>query len=115
MSQRRLYEEIKKVGKPIVFVNVSGSCINLSDQDKNCNAVIQCFYPEPRWKCTCRCFIWQSKSQRTPSVTFYKSTDDLPPFEDYSMENRTYRFFRCCLSFRIRLVATAPSNIRTMR
>ena len=95
MSQRRLYEEIKKVGKPIVFVNVSGSCINLSDQDKNCNAVIQCFYPGAEGGNALADVLFGrvNPSGRLP-VTFYKSTDDLPPFEDYSMGNRTYRFFK---------------------
>lgn len=95
MSQRRLYEEIKKVGKPIVFVNVSGSCINLSDQNKNCNAVIQCFYPGAEGGNALADVLFGrvNPSGRLP-VTFYKSTDDLPPFEDYSMENRTYRFFK---------------------
>ena len=95
MSQRRLYEEIKKVGKPIVFVNVSGSCINLSDQNKNCNAVIQCFYPGAEGGNVLADVLFGrvNPSGRLP-VTFYKSTDDLPPFEDYSMGNRTYRFFK---------------------
>ena len=95
MSQRRLYEEIKKVGKPIVFVNVSGSCINLSDQNKNCNAVIQCFYPGAEGGNALADVLFGrvNPSGRLP-VTFYKSTDDLPPFEDYSMGNRTYRFFK---------------------
>lgn len=94
-SQKRLYEEIKKVGKPIIFVNVSGSCINLSDQDRNCNAVIQCFYPGAEGGNALADVIFgkANPSGRLP-VTFYKSVDDLPPFEDYSMENRTYRFFK---------------------
>ncbi len=94
-SQKMLYEEIKKTGTPIVFVNVSGSCVNLSDQDKNCNAVIQCFYPgaEGGHALADVLFGDVSPSGRLP-VTFYKSVDDLPPFEDYSMENRTYKFFK---------------------
>lgn len=94
-SQKRLYEEIKKVEKPIIFVNVSGSCINLSDQDRNCNAVIQCFYPGAEGGNALADVIFgkANPSGRLP-VTFYKSVDDLPPFEDYSMENRTYRFFK---------------------
>ena len=94
-SQKILYEEIKKTGKPIVFVNVSGSCINLSDQDKNCNAVVQCFYPGAEGGKALADILFGnvSPSGRLP-VTFYKSVDDLPPFEDYSMENRTYKFFK---------------------
>lgn len=43
--QTKLYEAIKKTGKPIIFVNVSGSCISLCKQKKTSNAIIQCFYP----------------------------------------------------------------------
>lgn len=95
--QKMLYEEIKKTGTPIIFVNVSGSCINLSEQDKDaeCNAVIQCFYPGAEGGNAFADILFgkESPSGRLP-VTFYKSTDDLPPFEDYSMENRTYKFFK---------------------
>ena len=45
VSQKKLLEEIIRVGKPIVFVNVSGSCVNLSRADEACGAVVQCFYP----------------------------------------------------------------------
>lgn len=94
-SQKILYEEVKKIGKPIIFINVSGSCMNLSDQDANCNAVMQCFYPgaEAGNALADILFGVVSPSGRLP-VTFYRSADDLPAFEDYSMENRTYRFFK---------------------
>ncbi|MCL2633460.1 MAG: glycoside hydrolase family 3 C-terminal domain-containing protein [Oscillospiraceae bacterium] len=94
-SQRELFEEIKKVNTPIVFVNVAGSCINLTEQDAHCNAVIQCFYPGAEGGQALADVIFGnvSPSGKLP-VTFYKSTDDLPPFEDYSMVNRTYRYFK---------------------
>jgi beta-glucosidase len=90
-----LYEEIKKTGKPIVFVNVSGSCINLTEQNSDCAAVVQCFYPGATGGKALADILFGnvSPSGKLP-VTFYKSTDDLPPFEDYSMENRTYRYFK---------------------
>lgn len=93
-SQRKLIDDVMKLGKPTVFVNVTGSCINLSREDKACDAVIQCFYPGAEGGHALADIIFGkvSPSGRLP-VTFYKSTDDLPPFEDYSMENRTYRFF----------------------
>ncbi len=93
--QRHLYEEIKKVGKPIVFVNISGSCVNLSDQKENADAIVQCFYPGAMGGLALARVLFGeiSPSGRLP-VTFYKSIDDLPPFEDYSMENRTYKFFK---------------------
>ncbi|MBR6772088.1 MAG: glycoside hydrolase family 3 C-terminal domain-containing protein [Clostridia bacterium] len=94
-SQKIFYEEIMKLGKPVVFVNVSGSAVALGEQDKNCNAVIQCFYPGAQGGRALADVLFGkvSPSGRLP-VTFYASSEDLPPFEDYSMENRTYRYFK---------------------
>jgi beta-glucosidase len=92
--QKDLYKAIIKTGKPIIFVNVSGSAVNLSDQDRDCSAVLQCFYPgaEGGHALADILFGKVSPSGRLP-VTFYRSVDDLPPFEDYSMRNRTYEYF----------------------
>ncbi len=92
--QKELYEAVKAVGKPIVFVNVSGSCMALGDQKKNCSAVIQCFYPGATGGDALANILFGklSPSGRLP-VTFYESDSDLPPFRDYSMENRTYKYF----------------------
>lgn len=94
-SQKILFDEIIKIGKPVIFVNITGSCVNLSEQDKKCSAVIQCFYPGAEGGNALADILLGkvSPSGRLP-VTFYKSVDDLPPFEDYSMENRTYKFFK---------------------
>lgn len=93
--QRMLFDEIMKLGKPTVFVNISGSCVSLTQQDENCDAVIQCFYggAECGHALANVLFGKASPSGRLP-VTFYRSTEDLPPFRDYSMENRTYKFFK---------------------
>ena len=94
-SQKQLFEAVAAVGKPIVFVNVSGSAVNLSAQQEKCSAVLQCFYPgaEGGGALSDLLFGKVSPSGRLP-VTFYRSADDLPPFEDYSMAGRTYRYFR---------------------
>lgn len=93
--QRRLIEAIAKVDKPVIFVNVSGSAINLSFEKENMDAIIQCFYPGAEGGNALADILFGkvSPSGRLP-VTFYKSVDDLPPFSDYSMENRTYKFFK---------------------
>ena len=93
--QRKLYEEIIKLGKPTIFVNVSGSAVALCDQNEKCDAVLQCFYPGAEGGNALADILLgkYSPSARLP-VTFYKSTDDLPPFRDYSMENRTYKYFK---------------------
>ncbi len=93
--QKSLYEKIAKQGKPIIFVNASGSCLNLKRQKEECDALIQMFYPGAMGGLALANIIFgkTSPSGRLP-VTFYESLDDLPPFEDYSMENRTYKFYK---------------------
>lgn len=95
LPQQILYKEIMKLNKPVVFVNVSGSCVNLWEQDQQCNAVLQCFYPGAEGGRALAEILFgaYSPSGRLP-VTFYRSADDLPDFRDYSMENRTYKFFK---------------------
>ncbi|MBR5615049.1 MAG: glycoside hydrolase family 3 C-terminal domain-containing protein [Clostridia bacterium] len=94
-SQRMLTERIVRTGKPIVFVNISGSCTNLSYEKEHCDAVLQCFYPGAEGGNALADILFGkvSPSGRLP-VTFYKSIDDIPPFDDYSMENRTYKFYK---------------------
>ena len=94
LPQKLLFEEIVKIGKPIVFVNVSGSCLNLCCQDEECAAVLQCFYPGAEGGNALADILFGkvSPSGRLP-VTFYKSDEDLPDFRNYSMEGRTYKFF----------------------
>lgn len=95
VSQKVLVDEILQLGKPTVFVNVSGSCINLTKADQECNAVLQVFYPGAEGGKAVADILFGkvSPSGRLP-VTFYRSDKDLPPFTDYSMENRTYKYFR---------------------
>ncbi len=94
-AQQNLFREVLARGKPIIFVNVSGSAMNLTEQDEKCDAVIQLFYCGSDGGNALADVIFGrvNPSGRLP-VTFYRSTEDLPPFEDYSMDNRTYKFFR---------------------
>lgn len=94
-AQQNLFREVLARGKPIIFVNVSGSAMNLTEQDEKCDAVIQLFYCGSDGGNALADVIFGrvNPSGHLP-VTFYRSTEDLPPFEDYSMENRTYKFFR---------------------
>ena len=93
--QRDLYEAVLAAGKPIVFVHVSGSCMSLCRQAETADAVVQCFYPGAMGGKALADILFGvvSPSGRLP-VTFYRSVDDLPDFEDYSMANRTYQFFK---------------------
>ena len=93
-DQKEVYELVKKTGKPIVFVNVSGSCVNLSSMKAECNALFQCFYPGAEGGTAFADILFGkvSPSGRLP-MTFYKDAKELPPFDDYSMKGRTYKFF----------------------
>ncbi len=94
-TQLKLLREVKKIGKPIVFVNVSGSCVNLTEADTECNAVVQVFYPGAMGgKAVADMLFGVTNPSGGLPVTFYAGTDDLPDFEDYSMDNRTYQYFR---------------------
>ena len=83
------------VGKPTVLINISGSAVNLALAKERCNAIMQVFYPGAQGGAALADLIFgkYSPSGRLP-VTFYRSVDELPPFEDYNMEGRTYKYFR---------------------
>ena len=95
VPQKALFDAIMAEGKKTIFVNVTGSCMNLCEQDEKCNAVIQCFYPGAEGGNALADILFGKVSPcgRLP-VTFYRSDADLPDFVDYSMENRTYKFFK---------------------
>lgn len=94
--QTQLYRKVKEAagGRPVIFVNVSGSCVALAEQDRECNAVVQLFYCGARGGEALADVLFGDvcPSGRLP-VTFYRGTGELPPFEDYSMKDRTYRYF----------------------
>lgn len=93
--QQELYDKIIALNKPTILVNVSGSAIDLRKPKNDCNAILQFFYSGAEGGNALADIIYGkvSPSARLP-VSFYASIDDLPPFEDYSMENRTYKFFK---------------------
>ena len=93
--QRQMIEKLHKMGKPIVFVNCSGSAIALAPEKSICNAIVQAWYGG---QCGGQALAEVLYGKVNPSgklpVTFYASTSQLPDFEDYRMQNRTYRYFK---------------------
>ena len=92
--QRKLMEQVLDCGKPVVVLNMTGSAVDLRLADKKAAAVVQCWYPGARGGQDVAEVLFGvvSPSGKLP-VTFYASTEDLPDFRDYAMENRTYRYF----------------------
>ena len=93
--QQRLIRAMKATGKPVVVVNCSGSAIAFGSIKDQYNALLQAWYPGQGGSQALAEVIFgdYNPGGKLP-VTFYESTADLPDFLDYSMENRTYRYFR---------------------
>src|SRR6202000_1641047 len=81
-------------GKPVVLVLMNGSALSINWADANLPAILEAWYPGEEGGTAVAGAIAGdfSPAGRLP-ITFYKSVDQLPPFEDYSMAKRTYRYF----------------------
>lgn len=92
--QQILLEKLLQTGKKIVILNFSGGCINFSKYKDRVDAILQCWYPGAAGGQAIANILFGkcSPSGKLP-ITFYKDTVDLPDFDDYSMKNRTYRYF----------------------
>ncbi len=92
--QQRLLERVQATGKPVVLVLMSGSALGVNWADANVPAIVQAWYPGGEGGHAVAQLLAgdYSPAGRLP-VTFYRSADQLPPFADYKMEGRTYRYF----------------------
>ncbi|MCR4704035.1 MAG: glycoside hydrolase family 3 C-terminal domain-containing protein [Saccharofermentans sp.] len=92
-TQRKLIDTVIKSGKPFITVVMAGSCMDLSALADSSSAILQAWYPGARGGQSIGDIIFGkvNPSGKLP-VTFYKDTNDLPDFEDYSMKGRTYRY-----------------------
>ena len=92
--QRDFLKALKAAGKTVIFVNCSGSAIALLPETESCDAILQVWYAgqEGGEAIADVLFGDYNPSGKLP-ITFYKSSDQLPDFEDYSMKGRTYRYF----------------------
>ena len=93
--QQRLVRAMHATGKPVVFVNCSGSAIAFGSIEDQYDALVQAWYAgQGGAKALADVLFGDYNPSGKLPVTFYTSNDDLPDFLDYSMENRTYRYFR---------------------
>jgi len=93
--QQRLLERVQATGKPVVLVLMSGSALGVNWADANVPAIVQAWYPGGEGGHAVAQLLAgdYSPAGRLP-VTFYRSVEQLPPFADYKMDGRTYRYFR---------------------
>lgn len=92
-TQLRLIDKVIASGKPFITVVMAGSCMDLSLLNEKSAAILQAWYPGARGGQSIGDILFGkvNPSGKLP-VTFYKDTNDLPDFEDYSMKGRTYRY-----------------------
>ena len=93
-SQEQLMERIVALGKPTVLVLLNGSALAVTWANENVAAILEGWYPGQEGGNAVADVLFgdYNPGGRLP-VTFYRSVDDLPPFIDYAMKGRTYRYF----------------------
>ena len=93
-AQRETLAMLHKAGKKVIFVNCSGSAMALVPELESCNAILQAWYGgELGGQALAEVLFGQYNPSGKLPITFYKSTDELPDFLDYTMKNRTYRYY----------------------
>ncbi|MBN2744764.1 MAG: glycoside hydrolase family 3 C-terminal domain-containing protein [Marinilabiliaceae bacterium] len=94
-AQLHLIGELRKLHKPMVMVLLNGSAISLPKEADNIPAIVEAWYPGQAGGTALADILFGdcNPSGRLP-VTFYEGVDQLPDINDYSMENRTYRYFK---------------------
>jgi beta-glucosidase len=93
-SQQQLLEKLILLKKPVVLVLTNGSALSVTWAKKNIPAIVECWYPGQEGGNALADVLFgdYNPAGRLP-VTFYQSVNDIPPFEDYGMAGRTYRYF----------------------
>ena len=94
--QRRLMDEVLKVGKPTVIVLTAGSAIDLQDAGEKANAVLNAWYPGAQGgKAVADLILGRVSPSGKLPVTFYRNEQlsEMPDFTDYTLKGRTYRYF----------------------
>ncbi len=94
-AQRDILKALHEAGKKIVLVNCSGSAVALTPETETCDAILQAWYAgEQGGHAVADVLFGDYNPGGKLPVTFYKDDSQLPPFDDYAMEGRTYRYFR---------------------
>ena len=93
-DQRRLLERARALGKPLVVVLMNGSALDLSWAKEHAAAIVEAWYPgQAGGLAVAKVLTGEADPGGRLPLTFYRSVADLPPFDDYSMQGRTYRYY----------------------
>ncbi len=93
-DEQALLEALKATGKPLVVVLINGSAISANWAKQQADAILEAWYPgEEGGSAIAETLAGVNNPAGRLPVTFYKGVSDLPPFDDYAMKNRTYRYY----------------------
>ena len=93
--QTNMLKALKSTGKPVVFVICAGSALAIPWEARECDAILNAFYPgESGGQAVAEVISGKYNPAGRLPITFYSSTSELPDFEDYDMQNRTYRYYK---------------------
>jgi beta-glucosidase len=93
-SQLQMLQQVAATGKPLVVVTLNGSALALNWTEEHANALLEAWYPgEAGGHAIAETLTGKNNPSGHLPLTFYTSLDELPPFTDYAMKNRTYRYF----------------------
>ncbi len=91
--QQQLLEAVTAAGKPVILVLLSGSALAVTWADQHVSAIVQAWYPGAQGgRAIAQLLFGEFSPCGKLPVTFYKTTEELPDFRDYSMKNRTYKY-----------------------
>ena len=94
-SQRDIVKALYEAGKKIVFVNCSGGAMALTPESQRCDGILQAWYAgEQGGTAIAEVLFGDVNPSGKLPITFYKDDSQLPDFLDYTMTNRTYRYFK---------------------
>jgi beta-glucosidase len=93
-AQQRLVDALAATGKPLIVVLMNGSALALQDAGHKASAILEAWYPgESGGTAIAETLFGENNPSGRLPLTFYAETSQLPPFDDYSMKERTYRYF----------------------
>ena len=93
--QRDILKIAKESGKPVILVLLTGSAMAVTWEDENLDAIVQGWYPGAQGGAAiARILFGDANPEGRLPVTFYRTAEELPAFEDYSMKGRTYRYMK---------------------
>ena len=94
-EQEELIQAVAAIGKPVVLVLLSGSAVAVNWEAEHIPAILEAWYPgQAAGKALADVLFGTYNPAGRLPVTFYKSASQIPPFSNYNMEGKTYRYFR---------------------